>query len=40
MEKTGCSLESAKKEVDEYLADKEAYIFRKRAEEERAKSGK
>lgn len=40
MEKTGCSLAEAEKEVDEYLSDKESYIIRKRAEEERAKKGK
>lgn len=40
MEKTGCSLAEAEKEVDEYLSDKEGYIIRKRAEEERAKKGK
>lgn len=33
MERTGCSQETAEKEVDEYLADKEGYVIRKRAEE-------
>lgn len=40
MQRTGCSLEEAQKEVDEYLADKEGYVIRKRAEEEKAKKGK
>ena len=40
MEKTGCSLADAEREVDDYLSDKEAYIIKKRAEENRAKKGK
>ena len=37
MEKTGLSEDAAAKEVDEYLKDKEAYIIKKRAEEDFAK---
>jgi hypothetical protein len=40
MERTGCSLEDAQREVDDYLKDKESYIIRKRAEEARGKKGK
>ena len=36
VERTGCSKEVAEKEVDEYLADKEGYVIRKRAEEAKA----
>lgn len=37
MEKTGLSRAECEKEVDEYLKDKEAYIIKKRAEEDYAK---
>ena len=40
VERTGCSKEVAEKEVDEYLADKEGYVIRKRAEEAKAAAEK
>ena len=38
MERAGCTKETAEKEVDEYLLDKEGYVIRKRAEEAKEKT--